>query len=588
MFKSRLSQTGAAIAGLCLLLACSDDGGGLPANAPCTSNADCADRICHSGMCAAAAQVGEGSPCHGHGDCKSYNCLGGVCRDGKLKDGQACIRDEECQSGQCNATGTCGWLGKDSGPLDASQWDLSRPDLAEPDLGTPDLPPPDKQRPDAPLPDQAAPDAPIPDQTPPDAPTPDASLCGNGTLDPVELCDGQLFGGKTCKTQGFTGGALKCTGCKLDTQGCHEIRDPAGIKVGTSGVYNLRNPRVASDGSGFYTVWGTGTSGIWGVMVDAAGKVGTQFKTISTPGLKQTPEVAFGTKDYLVVWRQGKQISGTLVSTAGNVGNPVGTTLVSNKYSVFRPSLVFDGSNYLLSYWLGLSIGNNSQVYARRVTAAGAPLNAAFKVGLSPRSIGDQFLMRPGAAFDGQNYFIAWSTKSNLYASRVSAAGKLLNSADIVVSAATGNQDMPAVASSGNETLLAYQDAQSGGAHINGLTVNKLGTLSKPSWVAVSNQHKCVPVAGYDGKHFLIVWNEGCTTGASYNYNAAGYLRGVRVDNAGKPVDAAPFSITQSGGALEVRPALAFGGGQYLVVWEDGRGSRTAVYGARLRFGKAP
>ncbi|MEZ4299145.1 MAG: DUF4215 domain-containing protein [Polyangiaceae bacterium] len=45
--------------------------------------------------------------------------------------------------------------------------------------------------------------------------------CGNDVLDPEEPCDGELFGGKTCMTEGFGSGALACTpDCTLDLSGC--------------------------------------------------------------------------------------------------------------------------------------------------------------------------------------------------------------------------------------------------------------------------------------------------------------------------------------------------------------------------------
>ncbi len=49
----------------------------------------------------------------------------------------------------------------------------------------------------------------------------DASLCGNGVIDEGEDCDGEDFGGLTCKSLGYETGNLVCTQyCTLDTSKC--------------------------------------------------------------------------------------------------------------------------------------------------------------------------------------------------------------------------------------------------------------------------------------------------------------------------------------------------------------------------------
>ena len=55
---------------------------------------------------------------------------------------------------------------------------------------------------------------------------PSVTNCGNSKLDPGEPCDGSLLGGKTCKSQGYLSGTLKCTSsCSLDLSGCVSCSD---------------------------------------------------------------------------------------------------------------------------------------------------------------------------------------------------------------------------------------------------------------------------------------------------------------------------------------------------------------------------
>jgi len=47
--------------------------------------------------------------------------------------------------------------------------------------------------------------------------------CGNDALDPEEDCDGAKLGYATCETLGFEGGTLSCTNCFFDTSGCQNL-----------------------------------------------------------------------------------------------------------------------------------------------------------------------------------------------------------------------------------------------------------------------------------------------------------------------------------------------------------------------------
>ncbi len=56
--------------------------------------------------------------------------------------------------------------------------------------------------------------------------------CNNGTLETDEVCEGFELRGKTCVSEGFDTGTLKCaTNCTLDTSGCQKCGD--GKATGT-------------------------------------------------------------------------------------------------------------------------------------------------------------------------------------------------------------------------------------------------------------------------------------------------------------------------------------------------------------------
>jgi len=575
---------------LALLVAgCSDEPAGLPANASCSSNNDCADRVCHAGVCA-ASKLGEvGAPCQGNGECKTFNCVGGICARGKLKDGADCIYDVECESGFCTSGRKCGYpQRKDAGVPDAARPDLALPDLTRPDTARPDAPRPDSAVPDKATPDMATPDTATPDKAIPDQLQPDASLCGNGKLDPTELCDGTLLGGKTCKTQGFSAGKLQCKNCQLDSFRCYEVRDPGNIKIGAHGTMHTRWARVASDGTSFLVVWqgaspgggGFGASSwIHGAVIDSNGKSGGQLTVIDTAPLKQYPELVFMGKDYMLAYKQDKGISGTPVTAAGKAKNPVGATLTTHPKGTGAPDLSFDGTNLLLTYLISTGQYSSArQAWARRVSTAGAPVGSAFQV--TSGTFSDKWDNGPvRAAFDGQNHLAVWTNGADLFGRRVSPAGKLVETKPFALSSASGNQTWPFPSGGNNAVQVAWEDTQGGGREINSTVVNQTATAGfTHKWVAVSSKIKYAPAVAFDGKSWLVVYNPTPST-----------IRAIRVDSAGATVDPAAITLSSSNAFGTWQPSVAWDGSQYLVGWEDGRSkSRKEIYGTRLRFGKAP
>lgn len=93
-----------------------------PVNGPCANNSDCADNICHAGICASAKPLKNGAACDGNGVCRSFRCVSGRCEQGSNPAGSGCLHGEECADRTC-ASGHCGPLPVDGG-VDAPPADL--------------------------------------------------------------------------------------------------------------------------------------------------------------------------------------------------------------------------------------------------------------------------------------------------------------------------------------------------------------------------------------------------------------------------------------------------------------------------------
>lgn len=175
-------------AALILLIStgCSDDPK-KAVNEACNGHTDCADNICHYGICASPTPVDNGQPCAGPGNCLSFNCQTGKCAPGQLASGATCRFKEECAGGLC-VGGYCGNAPPPDGGVPDARPDKGKPDMPRPDLARldsvladqkkidaarPDLPAPDQNLPDQTIVDMPTPDMPAPDMMMPDMPVPD-------------------------------------------------------------------------------------------------------------------------------------------------------------------------------------------------------------------------------------------------------------------------------------------------------------------------------------------------------------------------------------------------------------------------------
>jgi hypothetical protein len=115
----------AAVAALLALptSSCSDDAK-KGVGESCANNTDCADAICHSGICVSRSPLTNGAPCQGNAFCRSLKCSGGTCAQNDRADGTACLNAEECASRACTAGICLGATPPDGGRPDASvDWD---------------------------------------------------------------------------------------------------------------------------------------------------------------------------------------------------------------------------------------------------------------------------------------------------------------------------------------------------------------------------------------------------------------------------------------------------------------------------------
>jgi hypothetical protein len=196
------------------------------------------------------------------------------------------------------------------------------------------------------------------------------------------------------------------------------------------------------------------------------------------------------------------------------------------------------------------------------------------------------------AAWDGSNYLLVYTpgsldTPIPLLATRISPAGVLLDGqAGFEID--EGTVFFAAVAWGSSHYLVVFS------RYDNSLHQHQLfGRLVTPAGHVIGatefpigrrDRTQLHPHVAFDGTNFLVVWQESLGSAAAPEDTG---IVAARVTEAGVVLDPEGFAVAQTGKG-SYQPRIAFGGGQYLVVWEDARNvvntgeNQGDIYAARL------
>ena len=375
-------------------------------------------------------------------------------------------------------------------------------------------------------------------------------------------------------------------GARVTTSGT--VLDTAGIPISTA-ANDQWYPSIAFDGTNYLVVWNDYRNGsdydIYGARVSTSGTVlDTAGIPISTAADYQwQPSIAFDGTNYFVVWTDDRNgwgnddIYGARVSTSGTVLDTAGIPISTAANHQWWPSIAFDGTNYFV-VWADGRNGSDYDIYGARVTTSGVVLDTA---GI-PISTVVKYQWWPSIAFDGTNYFVVWEYHRNwwnydIYGARVTTSGTVLDTTGIPISTADWWQSSPSIAFDGINYLVVWDDYRGSDKDIYGSRVSTSGTVLDTAGIPISTaaNHQEYPFIAFDSTNYLVVWKD-------YRSDASGDIYGARVSTSGTVLDTAGIPISTAPDEQEW-PSIAFDGIKYLVVWDDYRnGSDWHVYGARV------
>ncbi|ATB31292.1 PKD domain-containing protein [Melittangium boletus] len=376
-------------------------------------------------------------------------------------------------------------------------------------------------------------------------------------------------------------------GARVGSNG--EVLDPLGFPI--SRAPNAQeNPAIAFDGTNYLVVWNdlrrTDGSDIYGARVSKTGTVldpaGLPLATVPTPLLfLRRPALAFDGTNYLLAWEENYQEGSQRDLRAVRVnlaGATVGSRIVLSNAALDQTSvaLSFDGTNYL-AVWKD-DRSSTSIIHAARISSTGNVLDpSSIPLSSGTYTRGQD---NPRVAFDGTNHFVVWqddrqsgTTDTDLYATRVSKSGAVLDPAGLPLITRSGVQSQPSVSVIGSQLLLAWEDHASGNGNIQAARVSGSGVLIDTTPVTVWNgagEQTNVVVAS-NRVDYLLAWQDQTKTA----------IVGARMNAQGGLITPTGFNISLAANN-ETASAVAFDGTNYLAVWQDDRNGSSDIFGVQV------
>jgi large repetitive protein len=235
--------------------------------------------------------------------------------------------------------------------------------------------------------------------------------------------------------------------------------------------------------------------------------------------------------------------------------------------SALNAAIASDGTNYLV-VWTDRRLSTDGDIFGTRLSSTGTILDAtgiAIDTGSGPQS-------RPAVAFAGGTFVVVWEdfkvsggTEADIGAARVSTGGVVTPLGRI---ASTGLSETEPAIGGGGGTALATWTA--GGGDILGAIFNGT-TFGPPAAIAITTtEEKQSAVAGIPGGSYLVAWSEG-----ALNED----LRGQLVTQAGV-LSGAAIDISVGAGR-QFDPSAAFDGTNYALAWAVNSNGLN-IFGARV------
>ena len=238
-------------------------------------------------------------------------------------------------------------------------------------------------------------------------------------------------------------------------------------------------------------------------------------------------------------------------------------------------------NGYYFAVWQD-SRGQDIDIFGSRISPTGEIIDK--KAIAISKAAGAQ--IDPAVAWNGRQYLVVWMDRReqlpHIYCARVQPDGEVLDKQGILLSGTNGVQAYPDVASDGSSWLVVWQQQLTSSFDIYGIKVNSDGTTSRIYGLATGLGDEDYPSIAWNGSVYLLVWRDNrnqSTTGTD--------IYGCRVGKNGIGLPGTVIisnDATGTAGAAgnQLAPQVCAFGSTFMVAWQDYREGTPRIYASRV------
>ncbi|NIM96985.1 MAG: hypothetical protein GTO24_02530 [candidate division Zixibacteria bacterium] len=291
------------------------------------------------------------------------------------------------------------------------------------------------------------------------------------------------------------------------------------------------------------------------------------FPVCTAEGDQYKSKVCQADAGFMVVWQDerdfestGYDVYGARVTSNGTVLDPQGIEIAHSNLWEKSPDVGWVGET-ALAIWEQGNYLKHWDILGVRVDTSGEVLDST-SLFISTACDAQLF---GNSDWCGSSYMVVWEEGGDLYGTRSDHLGNVLDSATLHLCTVPENQGRPDLIWGEENFFAVWEDFRNLNFDIYGARIDSGGMVVDASGLPIqvdpaTDQRR--PAIAFDGGNYLVVWQEMLdSTEANYRIEA------LRVSSEGMPLDPQPLLLSQ--GDKGSFPDLSFGGGTYLAVWLD-------------------